>query len=89
MTHHPFRDAPLHVFERVDTLDGGANYLARFYPYDTYPVFFSGKNEDAARAQAEAFRADAIAKNEASFITRQAALEKARQTRQAKKDAAE
>tara|TARA_R110000868_G_scaffold42850_4_gene144540 strand:- start:479 stop:748 length:270 start_codon:yes stop_codon:yes gene_type:complete len=89
MTHHPFRDAALHMFERQDSLDGGAAWIARFHPYDTYPVFFSGSTESAARAQAEAFRADAVAKHEASFINRQAAIEKARQTRQAKKEAAE
>lgn len=81
MTHHPFRDAELRVFKRIDADE----FIARFAPYDTYPVFWAGSTEAEARDRAEAFRADAIAKHESNFITRAEALEKARLTRKARK----
>ena len=89
MAHHPFRDAALHVFERDDMLDGGAAWIARFHPYDTYPVFFSGGTEAAARAQAEKFRNDAVAKNEAAFIRSKEAGDRFRAARLKKQEGAE
>jgi len=89
MTQHPFRDAELHVFMRCNANGKGASYLARFFPYDTYPVLFFAASHDAAIAKAETFRADTIAKYEAAFITRQQAVEKARAARAAKKEVAE
>jgi len=61
-------------------------WLARLHPYSVYPVFFSGATEDEVIAQAEALRAEAIAKHEASCIARQQAAAKARETRKARED---
>ncbi len=89
MTHHPFRAAPLHVFERIFDGDmSGYAFIAQFHPYKTYPVFFPGATEEAARVSAETFRDETVAKYEAQFIARQEAIEKARLTREAKKEAA-
>lgn len=88
MTHHPFRDAALHVFERVDSERYGCSFIARFWPYETYPVFFPGATEADARGSAEAFRAEAIAKHEAAFIAKQEAAAKARASREKKAAAA-
>lgn len=81
MTHHPLRDAELRVFQRTD----GAEFIARFAPYATYPVVWAGATEAIVREAAEAFRADAIAKHEAGFIARTEALTKAREARKASK----
>ena len=81
MTHHPFRDAELCVFKRIDADE----FVARFKPYDTYPVFWTGATEAEARERAEAFRADAIAKHEADFIARAEAAAKAKKIRARKK----
>ena len=82
MTHHPFRDAEVRVFKRIDADE----FIARFKPYDTYPVFWTGTTEAEARERAETFRADAIAKHEADFIARAQAAAKAKETRAKKKE---
>lgn len=84
MTEHPIRKAPIHTFERRDQQSGGARYIARFHPYDAYPIFFKGSTEDAARGSAERFRDETIAAHEATFIKRAEGREKARATRAAK-----
>ena len=87
--HHPFRDAELHVFMRCNANGKGASYLARFFPYDTYPVLFFAASQDGAIAKAEQFRGDTVAKHENAFTARQEAAAKARATKAAKKEAAE
>jgi len=89
MTHHPIRDAALHVFERTDDAAQGPRFMARFYPYSIYPVFFTGPTKDAAIASAEELRAEAIAKHEAAYILKQEAKAKAKAARDAKKEAAQ
>lgn len=82
MSHqHPFRAAGLHLFQRADDETGGVQWIARFHPYDVYPIFFHGSTREEAQAAAEAFRADAVAKYEAKYI----ALAKAREARAAAK----
>jgi hypothetical protein len=71
------------VFQRIEG-DGPA-FIAKFEPFKEYPIFFTGTTADAARESARKFAADAVAKNEATFLARQAAMEKARITRNAKK----
>lgn len=83
MTHHPFRDAALHVYQGIGAAEG--RFVAMFHPYSGYPIRFSGSTADEVVAKAEAFRDDAIAKHEASFIARSEALAKAREAREAKK----
>ena len=85
MSHHPFRDAQLQVYMRLD----GKEFVARFAPYSTYPMIWAGTTEAGVREAAEAFRADAIAKHEASFITRAEALAKAKEARASKKGLAQ
>ena len=76
---HPIRKAKIHTFKRQDSEDGGANWIARFYPYGAYPVFFHGVDEVAAIASAEAVRTEAIEKHEAACIARQKAGEASKQ----------
>ena len=85
MTGHPIRNAALHIFARIDANEGGAQFIARFYPYDIYPVFFNGSTADEAVENAEKIRASAIEKHESSVIARQEARAKADATRKAKK----
>lgn len=82
---HPIRSAAVHTFSREDGNDGGHAWLARFYPYSVYPVFFHGETEADVIAQAEALRAEAIEKHEAACIARQEAAEKRKATLAAKK----
>jgi len=71
-THgHPMRQAEIHTFKRQGGAGRGVDWIARFHPYDLYPVFFHGSDEGAAIAAAEAIRSDAIKKHEAACITRQ------------------
>ena len=81
---HPFRSLELHTFERKDHNGSGPRWLAKFYPYTKFLVFFHGDTEADAVAEAEAFRADAIAKHEANYQSRMAAIEKARAARKKK-----
>lgn len=81
---HPIRKAKIHTFERKDREDGGANWIAKFFPYSTYPTFFQGVDEKSAVEKAEKFQADAIEKHEAACINRQKAREKAKAKRNAK-----
>ena len=69
---HPFRDAELRVYRRLD----GGEFVARFAPTATYPLLFSATSEVAVREKAETFRADAIARHEDAFVARQEALER-------------
>ena len=80
---HPMRDIAVTVFQRIEG-DGPA-FIAKFEPFREYPIFFTGPTADAARESARQFADDAVAKNEAAFLARQEATEKARITRNAKK----
>jgi len=85
--YHPMRDAELHTFERSTDSGKGAVWIARFYPYDTYPVFFHGATEADAIKNAEAIRSEAIEKYEAGVIARKEAQKKAAETRARKREA--
>jgi hypothetical protein len=54
-----------------------------------FPIYFAGETEAEARGKAEAFRADVISKNEASFLARQDSLAKAHAARARRKAAVE
>ena len=81
---HPIRRAPLHIFQRTHKDALGAAFIARFHPYDTWPVFFHGQSAEEAERKAEAFRSECIKKHEAAVLRRQ---EQAA-ARKKKKDAA-
>ena len=81
---HPIRNHTIHVFQRCDYETGGVQFMARFHPYDTFPIFFKGATEQAATDAAEAFRTETIEKHEASVIARQEGQAKARAAREAK-----
>lgn len=76
--HHPMRDAPIHVWGAEYQQDGQADYIARFYPYSTYPIFAAGSTPQEAAAKLEAIRTEALTKFEAAYIARQEALALAR-----------
>ena len=82
---HPMRDAPLHVFKRVQSDGKGYDWIAKFYPYNTYPIYHHGDTEQEAVDSAEAMREEAIVKYEKDYITRKEALKKAAETRKRKK----
>lgn len=81
---HPIRNADIHTFERNNDDGNGRKWIAQFYPYKIYPVFFSGKTEQEVVSTAEKMRTEAIEKYEAQWIARQQAKEKAAKTRKAK-----
>lgn len=70
---HPMRDAPVHVFQRTNPDGHGSAFIARFWPYSTYPVFATGQTEDEARTALETLRTEAIEKHEAAYIARREA----------------
>jgi hypothetical protein len=69
-------------------MEGQPAYLARFYPYATYPVFATGQTPQEAAAKLEAIRTEAIEKFEAAYVARQEALATARAKKAAKEAAA-
>ena len=77
---HPIRNAEVHTFQRTDNGSGTVAWLARFYPYSTYPVFFQGSSEEDVVSQAEALRTEAITKYEKAFIIQQEAKVKRKET---------
>jgi hypothetical protein len=83
---HPMRKARLCVYQQVSG-DGPA-FVAHFEPHKTYPMQFRGDTQEQVTERAEAFRWEAIEKNEAASVARQKALEKARAARKAKEAAA-
>jgi hypothetical protein len=85
---HPIRSAVVHTFERKSFSGVGRNWIAQFYPYNTYPVFFSGPTEEFVVGQAEAMRKEAIDKYEQTVIARQEAKVKSAKTRAKKKETA-
>ena len=85
---HPIRQAEVHTFQRHNSNGKGREWIAQFYPYSIYPVFFIGPTEAGVVEQAEGMRAEAIEKHEAACIARQQAKEKAAAAR-AKKQAAQ
>lgn len=84
---HPLRNIGIAVYERIE--GDGPGFIAKFEPFKEYPIFFTGATADAARQSALDFANDAVAKNEATFLARRAAIEKARAARAAKMGAAE
>lgn len=79
---HPMRDIPIAVYALIE--GDGPEYIAKFMPFSTYPIFFKAASADEARKAARAFADDAADRNEAAFIARQEALQKARKARKTK-----
>ena len=77
--HHPFRDAQIHVYKRLDVED---EYLARFYPYNTYPVVWKGTTPEEATQRAEAFRVETLEKHEANYLQKLKNLERANKSKE-------
>lgn len=71
MDGHPIRKAELHIFKRVNKGDKGSEFIARYHPYDTWPVFFKGQTQDEAESKAEEFKQECIDKHEAEVLLRQ------------------
>lgn len=71
MDGHPIRNAELHIFERVNKSDNGSDFVARFHPYDTWPVFFKGQTREEAERKAAQFKQECLDKHEVDCIARQ------------------
>jgi hypothetical protein len=82
---HPMRDAEIHVFKRVDAED---SYVARFAPYETYPIIFTGGTVDDVTAKAEAFRMEAVEKYEHGYNIKRRNIAIAQEARQKRNEAA-
>lgn len=81
MTEHPIRNIPVNVYycERA-----AQQFRAFFGEGYAFPIFFDADTHEGAKAAAEAFRADVLAKHEGKYIARQEALGKARAARAAR-----
>lgn len=84
MTHHPMRDAVIHVWEAEYPMENQPAYIARLHPYNIYPVFATGDSRGEAASKLEALRTEAVEKYEAAYIARQSALKIARAKKAAK-----
>ncbi len=77
-----FATAPIHVFQRVrDMSGGGVEFIARFYPYDDFPILFSGNTKDDVAQKARDWREEQLEKY---AKVREVKLENARKAREAK-----
>ncbi|MGR3524880.1 MAG: hypothetical protein ACU0CT_02635 [Paracoccaceae bacterium] len=76
--HHPMRDAAIHIWTATALAENQPAYIARLYPYNTYPIFATGETPQEAAAKLEAIRTEALTKFEAAYIARQEALALAR-----------
>lgn len=63
---HPLRDMALHVFERTD----GLQWLAHFATVKKAPLIFTDPTQEGVTAKAEAWRAETVEKNEATYAAR-------------------
>jgi len=87
---HPITEHQIHVFERVNYDGSGINAIARFWPYDSFPIFFAGSTPEKAIEAAEKFRAETVEKHEAAYLAREsarAAREAAKKAKAAKEPA--
>jgi hypothetical protein len=83
MTHqHPLRSVEISVYQRIE--GNGPAFKASYGDPKRFPIFFRGDTADEARDSAQQFAAEAVAKNEAAFIARAIANDKARAAREAK-----
>lgn len=80
---HPIRKAEIHVWQRTEGTNG-VQFIARFYPYKTYPVTASGDTEADVVGKMEALRTEAIEKHEADVIRRQEASARMKASKAAK-----
>lgn len=86
--HHPIRDQEVLVYYCADAAEP-YRYRAVFGTSREFPIFFDAGDFHSARARAEAFREEVIAKNEAAFLARENALVKARAARAQKAEGRE
>jgi hypothetical protein len=78
---HPIRKAQIHTFQRNNPNGKGREWIAQFYPYKIYPVFFSGPTEAVVLGLAEDMRKEAIDKYEHACIKRIEATAKRKEQR--------
>lgn len=74
------RDMGLHVYRRTD----GKRYIAHFSELRVSPITFFDETEQGVIEKAETWRSEQVENNEAAYIARQTALEKARAARKKK-----
>lgn len=85
---HPMRDLAVIIYARVEG-ETGPEFIAKFEPFASHPIFFTGKTANEVRAVVDVFTAETIAKYEASFIARMEGREKAAASRARKMEAAQ
>lgn len=73
---HPLRDTDIHLFKRMHHNNYGHEFLAKFHPYEAWPIYFYGPTEKDCTEQAIQFRADALEKHEAAFLAKIKNLQK-------------
>lgn len=80
MNGHPIRSEPVNVWAGPERQDA-PRWIAMFGIGRNFPIYFAGETEAEVRDKAEAFRAETIARNEATFQARQENIAKARAAR--------
>jgi hypothetical protein len=84
---HILRSAEIHVFKRVYPDGTGAEYVAKFYPYSSFPIIFKGNLYDEVMDSIKGFREEQLAIHEKGFLVRAAASKKRKETRAKNKGA--
>lgn len=65
---HPLELAEVHVFKQYPHYMGkGDKFVARFYPYDKWPIFFHGKTRREVIRSAETFRTTELEKHDNQY----------------------
>lgn len=79
---HPMRDLEVVVYQKIS--GNGYNFIAKYEPFNVYPIFFHGITEEDARQSAKKFADDTVEQYEKTYQNRKANAEKARQYRKKK-----
>jgi hypothetical protein len=84
---HILKSAEVHVFDRVNYRGTGARYVAKFYPYSSFPIIFKGDTYEGVVESIETFREEQLAIHEKGFLNRAAGAKKRKDARDKKEKA--
>lgn len=82
MSDHPIAKAKLHLFKEID----GDLYIARFSPFNNWPVFWRSTDLEEVKQMAEDFRKDVIEKHKVRDENNQKAGERLKKARTKKSE---
>lgn len=84
---HPLRNAKVIIYQKINESEG-PEFIGKYEPFKTYPIFFHGKTVDDVEKMAKEFTDKAVAefetnywKNKETYNKRVAGMKKAREAK--------